>query len=434
MNKQILRLAIPNIISNLSIPLLSSVDTALVGHLDESYYLGAIAVGGMIFNFIYWGFGFLRMGTTGLTAQSFGAGNPVHAMLIFYRAMLVAAVGSTLLILFQTPILMLSFFLVDASPEVEEYATVYFQIRIWAAPATLAMYGIQGWMLGMQNARDPMIITIVINLVNIFFSVLFIRYYGMTADGVALGTVIANYVGVLLSITILYLRYGNYFFKFRLSEVTEVAGITEFFRVNRDIMIRTLCLIFAFSFFTAQSAALGDDVLAANSILLQLWAFLAYGIDGFAYAAESLSGKYIGAKDEQGFRKTIRYVFGWAGVLALVLLLIYWLGAEYILRIFTDNQEVIAIAMTVYFWTAIAPLINSFCFVWDGIFLGATATKPMRDSMVFATFIIYLPAYYLSLPIIGIHSLWFAMCLFMVVRGVSLFYYAPRVLYKKFER
>lgn len=434
MNKQILRLAIPNILSNLSIPLLSSVDTALVGHLDQSYYLGAIAIGGMIFNFIYWGLGFLRMGTTGLTAQSFGAGNPVYAMLVFYRAMLVAGIGSVLLILLQNPILYFSFLLIDATPEVQHYATLYFQIRIWAAPATLAMYGIQGWMLGMQNARDPMIITITINLVNIFFSVLFVRHYGMTADGVALGTVIANYFGLLLSIAILYLRYRRHFFRFKLSEVLEIAGITRFFKVNRDIMIRTLCLIFAFSFFTAQSAAMGDDILAANSILLQLWAILAYGIDGFAYAAESLAGKYSGAKDESGFRKTIRYIFGWAAGLAAVLSVIYIFGAELILSLFTDNQEVIALALSVYFWTAIAPLVNSFCFVWDGIFLGATETRPMRNTMIFATCLIFLPAYYISTPILGVHGLWLSMCLFMVVRGVSLWYYAPRVLYNNFSK
>ncbi len=424
MNKQILRLAIPNILSNLSVPLLSSVDTALVGHLGEPYYLGAIAIGVMIFNFVYWGFGFLRMGTTGLTAQSFGAGNPVYAMLIFYRAMLVAAIGSSLLIILQYPLLQLVFSLVEMSPEVQEYTSVYFYIRIWAAPATLAMYGIQGWMLGMQNARDPMIITVFINVVNIIFTVLFIRVYGMTVDGVAWGTVIANYMGVILSVLILYLRYRRYFRFPVMSEILEVTGIREFFRVNSDIMIRTLCLIFAFSFFTAQSSAMGDNILAANTILLQLWAILAYGIDGFAYAAESLSGKYAGAKDKKGFNKTIRYVFYWATGLAVLLTAIYALLPGFILGLFTNQPEIIDLAFSVYMWTILAPMVNSFCFVWDGIFLGATATKPMRNSMLIATFLVFLPSYYLLYPIIGMHALWLAMSIFMMFRGLSLFYYA----------
>lgn len=392
--------------------------------MGEAYYLGAVAIGAMIFNFVYWGFGFLRMGTTGLTAQSFGAGNPVHAILVFYRAMLVAAIGATVLILFQYPILQLTFLLVHTSPEVQAYASTYFYIRIWAAPATLAMYGIQGWMLGMQNARDPMIITVVVNLVNIMFTVMFIRYFGMTVDGVALGTVLASYFGLFLAIAFLMLRYRSYFISFQLSQVMEVAGIVRFFRVNRDIMIRTLCLIFAFSFFTAQSATYGDDILAANTILLQLWAILAYGIDGFAYAAEALSGKFIGARNYEMFRRTIQYVFAWAGGMAVVISLVYVSIPDLILSIFTDNQEVLTHAQSVYVWTALAPIINSFCFVWDGIFLGATATKPMRNSMLMATFLVFLPVYYAMSPLLNVHALWLAMSLFMIFRGLSLFYYA----------
>lgn len=424
MNKRILRLAIPNIISNLSIPLLSSVDTALVGHLDEVYYLGAIAVGGMIFNFIYWGFGFLRMGTTGLTAQAYGQKNDRESILVFSRAIIVAAVGSAVLLLFQKPILDFTFTFVDSSPEVEEYARIYFNIRIWAAPATLSMYAIQGWFLGMQNAKDPMLVTIFVNLLNIIFNVIFIYQFGMNVDGVAYGTVAAAYLGLFFGLFLLLKKYGNLRNAFDPGGILDMTGIKKFFLVNRDILIRTLCVIFTFSFFTAKSAEFGDDILAANTILLQLWSILAYGIDGFAYAAESLVGRYIGAEDRLRLHKAIRYTLGWGLGLGAGIAAIYLLFGGVIVSLFTDNQAIIILAMSYFSWTAAAPLVNSLCFIWDGVFLGATATKPMRNSMVATVVLIYIPVYYLTIGALGNHALWLAMTLFMVFRGLALTWYA----------
>ncbi|MEX0780000.1 MAG: MATE family efflux transporter [Balneolales bacterium] len=426
MNKQILRLAIPNIISNLSIPLLSSVDTALVGHLGEVYYLGAIAVGGMIFNFIYWGFGFLRMGTTGLTAQAYGQKNNKESLLVFSRALIVAATGSAVLLLFQKPILDFTFTFVGSSPEVEEYARIYFNIRIWAAPATLSMYGIQGWFLGMQNAKDPMLMTIFVNLLNILFNIIFIYRFGMTVDGVAYGTVAAAYLGLLFGLFLLLKRYNHLRKAFEPNGIIDLTGIKQFFFVNRDILIRTLCVIFAFSFFTAKSAEFGDDILAANTILLQLWAILSYGVDGFAYAAESLSGRYIGAKDHPGLIKAIKYTLGWGLGMGAGIAVIYILFGGVIVSLFTDNQTIITLALSYFAWTAAAPLINSLCFIWDGIFLGATATKPMRNSMLAAIIIVYLPVYYSTIGFLGNHALWLSMTLFMVFRGLTLTWYARK--------
>ncbi|MEX2403523.1 MAG: MATE family efflux transporter [Balneolales bacterium] len=431
MNKRILRLAIPNIISNLSIPLLSSVDTALVGHLDEVYYLGAIAVGGMIFNFIYWGFGFLRMGTTGLTAQAYGQKNDRESMLVFSRALIVAAAGSAILLLFQKPILDFTFTFVDSSPEVEEYARIYFNIRIWAAPATLSMYGIQGWFLGMQNAKDPMLMTIFVNLLNIFFNVIFIYRFGMTVDGVAYGTVAAAYLGLFFGLFLLMKRYGHLKKAFIPGGILDITGIKKFFFVNRDILIRTLCVIFAFSFFTAKSAGFGDDILAANTILLQLWAILAYGVDGFAYAAESIVGRYIGAEDRLGLRKAIKYTLGWGLGLGAGIAMIYMFFGEMIVSLFTNNQAIIALAMSYFAWTAAAPLINSLCFIWDGVFLGATVTKPMRNSMLAGVALIFIPVYYGSIGLLGNHALWLAMTLFMVFRGLALTWYARKGFWKE---
>lgn len=301
MNKEIIRLAVPSIISNISIPLLSSVDTALVGHLSPEYYLGGVAVGSMIFNTLFWAFGFLRMGTTGLTAQAFGAQSRSLAIHTLARALLVAWAGSFLLILLQYPINWIAFQLVDASPEVAEQAGIYFYIRIWSAPAELSLYAFNGWFLGMQNARYPMILALVINGLNIILDVLFVRGLGMATDGVALGSVIANYCGLFLAILLFRARYRSPLTELKRNTLLEWQAVRKFFRVNTDIFFRTLLLTFAYAFFTAQSAQFGDTVLAANTILLQLLLILSYGIDGFAFAAESLVGRFIGAGDATSY-------------------------------------------------------------------------------------------------------------------------------------
>ncbi|MFQ5771786.1 MAG: MATE family efflux transporter, partial [bacterium] len=395
MNKQILRLAIPNIISNLSVPLLSSVDTALVGHLDEIYYLGALAVGGIIFNFIYWGFGFLRMGTTGLTAQAYGTKNDVEIILILVRTLLIALICGLSLIILQTAIAKVSFLLIAATPEVEKYAGEYFYIRIYAAPATLALYAFHGWFLGMQNAHYPLILTVFVNVVNIVFNVIFIQVFDLKSDGVAYGTLIAQYSGLIVAGVLFVKKYKNYNSKIVKKLILEATALKRIFAVNRDIFIRTLCLIFTFSYFTARSAASGDQILAVNSILLQLISLLAYGVDGIAFASESLVGKYIGARDKSNLNKTIKYSFYWGLGLGVLISLIYTIFGESILRIFTDNETIILLAMSYMVWIIIAPLINSFCFIWDGIFIGATATVPMRNSMLVSALVIFLPAYLL---------------------------------------
>lgn len=430
MNKQILRLAIPNIISNLSVPLLSSVDTALLGHLDKISYLGALAVGSIIFNFVYWGFGFLRMGTTGLTAQAYGNENQQEVKLILIRTLLFALAGGLLLILSQQIIAVVSFKLIDASYDVQKYGLEYFYIRIYAAPATLALYAFHGWFLGMQNAKYPLILTVVVNVINIFFDFLFIYRFHMTADGVALGTVIAQYGGLLLA-TILFLKkYTTLDLRKNKSHIFNITAVKRLFKVNSDIFIRTLCLIFALSYFTAKSAQWGDEILAANTILMQLIIILAYGIDGFAFSSESLVGKYIGAADRSNLKKTIRFSFYWGIGMGVCISLIYFLFGTHILRIFTDQENVVQLAMNYFSWVIIAPLINGFCFIWDGVFIGATATKAMRNSMIFCTFLIYLPVYFVFHQALGNHSLWLALTVFMIMRGVTLTIYSRKYIYQ----
>ena len=430
MNRKILNLAIPNIISNLSVPLLGAVDTALVGHLEEAYYLGAIAVGSMIFNFIFWGFGFLRMGTTGLTAQAFGEENQTDSIMTLARALTVAIVFGILIVLFQKWIADLSFWLVEASPEVEHYTRIYFEIRIFTAPATLSLYAINGWFLGMQNARYPMIVTVFLNSLNIGLDVLFVYGMGMTVDGVAIGTLIARYAGVTLAVVLLIYKYHRWLSGYVQDLLLEVKALKKFFSVNRDIFIRTLCLIFTFSFFTAKSAEFGDVVLAANSILLQLWMIVSYGTDGFAYAAESLIGRYTGSDQQKRVRLAIKYCFIWGTSIGVIASLVYALFDVHILGIFTNQQDVIDTAMVYFLWTVAGPTVSSFSYIWDGIFIGATATGPMRDSMIVATLIVFLPAYAIGVHYWGNHALWLSMTLFMLARGATLTYFAPKHIFK----
>ncbi len=426
MNKSILRLAIPNIISNLSVPLLGAVDTALVGHLDQVYYLGALAVGSVIFNFIFWGFGFLRMGTTGLTAQEYGRRDRMNMMMILARVQIIALSIGLLILFLQHPIAFLSLWLIESSAEVAEYTRVYYDIRIYTAPAVLALYGLNGWFLGMQNAKYPMIITIVLNLLNIVLNITFIYGFDMHVNGVAYGTLISTYLAFALGIFLFVKRYRRYLSHYLPNELINISELKKYFSVNRDIFIRTLCLIFTFSFFTAVSARQGDMILAANTILLQFWFIVSYGIDGFAYAAESLVGRFKGSNDSAKLRKAVFYNIGWGLVLGLAGTLVYAVAGNSMLTIFTNNSDVIELAKTVLFWTILAPLVSSFCYILDGVFIGATETKPMRNTMLFSTGIVFLPTYFLGTHFFGIHGLWLAMVLFMVARGAALALYLPR--------
>lgn len=434
MNRRILQLAVPNIISNLTVPLLGAVDTALVGHLENVEYLGAIAVGSMIFNFLFWGFGFLRMGTTGLTAQSYGARDDKETGLILARALGVAAAGAILLMLLKNPIADLSFWIVEASSGVEDYTRIYYNIRIFSAPATLGLYALNGWFLGMQNARYPMYITIFLNSLNIALDFSFIYGFGMHVNGVAWGTLIARYAGVMLAVGLLFYRYSDVITNIDFSNYLDLEPIQKFFSVNRDIFIRTLCLIFTFSFFTAKSASFGDIILAANSILLQMWMIVSYGIDGFAFAAESLVGRFFGEKDDNAMQEAVKKTLLWGAGIGISASLVYALFDEPILRIFTDKTNVITTALAVFGWTIAGPTVSSFSYIWDGIFIGATKTAALRNSMLIATLLVFLPAYFFTAGWLGNHAIWLAMTLFMIARGLTLTAFAPSYIFNSLKR
>ncbi len=431
MNKKILRLAIPNIISNISVPLLGLVDLAIMGHLESENYIGAIALGGMIFNFIYWNFSFLRMGTSGFTAQAFGARNLKESVAILSRSLMVGFAGALLLILGQTLIADLSFFLVKGSIEVESLASQYFLIRIWAAPATIGLYSLTGWFIGMQNAKTPMYISIAVNILNILFSLIFVYGMGMKADGVALGTVIAQYAGFILAVIMLSRYYKKLLKYWVYSSIMQWEKFVVFFKVNKDIFIRTFCLIFVFTFFTAQSANSGDTILAVNTLLLQFFMVFSYLIDGFAYSAESLVGKSIGARNPVQLKKVVRLLFLWGLAISIIFTLTYLVAGDKLLLILTDNNNVIEQTQPYLFWIVFIPIITFTAFLWDGIYIGALASKGMRNSMLISTILVFLPLYFLLHPLLENNGLWLALNAFMITRGITLTIMAKKEIFSR---
>ncbi len=426
-NKQIYRLALPNIVSNFSIPLLGAVDTALMGRLESESYLGAVGIGGIIFSFIYWGFGFLRMATTGLTAQAFGEKDLRECGRLLLRAICIGITSTGLLFILQWQLIDFSFLLIDTSSDVEHLARVYFHIRIYAAPATLCLHAFHGVFLGLQNAHYPMVLTVVVNLINVVLNLVFVQLLGMKVEGVALATVIAQYIGFFLAILLFWRHYRGLLTPLRMREVLVLSKLKHFLSISGDIFIRTCCLVFSHAVFIAKAAALSDTILAINTILLQFINLLSYAIDGLAFAAESLIGKYKGAKDIVNLKRTIRQIFFWSFLFGIVIMLIFVLFGEHLLRLFTDQKPLIVQAKPYLIWIIVAPVINVAAYIWDGIFLGATASKALRNSVVLST-VLYLSAVYLLMPF-GNHGLWCALTVLLVARGVSLTVLASKYLF-----
>lgn len=416
-NREILRLAIPNIISNITVPLLSMVDMAIVGHLSLGVYIGAIATSTLIFNFIYWSFSFLRMGTSGFTAQAYGADNKEELSVILLRSLSIAFIGGILIILLQYFIFKAAFFVIKASPEVIMYAHSYFKIYIWSAPAVLGMYAFSGWFVGMQDARTPMLIAITTNIVNISVSLFFVYILGMNIEGVALGSLIAQISGLLLAFTIWFFKYKKIRLYINWDRLREISAYIPFFRVNTDIFIRTMLLIAVTTFFTSISARMGDTILAANALLMQLFTLFSYMMDGFAYAAEALTGRFIGAKQTIRLRELIKKLFIWGICIVLLFTLCYSLFTEQILGILTDKAEVIAICKEYKYWVLLIPVAGFSAFLWDGIFVGATASRQMRNSMFIAAGSFFILYFSLS-SYLGNDALWLSFIAYLGMRGI----------------
>lgn len=415
MNKQILHIAIPSIISNITIPLLALVDTTLVGHLGAAAYIGAIAVGGMLFNMAYWLFGFLRMGTGGLTAQAYGAGRKDEALRILCRSLCVSLSIGLLLVLLQRPLLTVAFQFITATPEVQRLASVYFNVLIWGAPAVLSTYSFVGWFLGMQNAKVPMLIAVVQNVVNIVASVSLVFGFHLKVEGVALGTLLAQYVGVLVAVGCWLRCYKPAHFSINWQKLFCKEAFGRFFKVNFDIFLRTLCLIAVTTYFTATGSAQGELTLAANTLLMQFFVLFSYVMDGFAYAGEALGGKFYGAKSREGFQSVTRHLFAWGTLLALLYTLCYLLFGTSLLHLLTDDGTVIGYAQKYLPYVCALPLLSFSAFLFDGLFIGSTATRLMLLSMATAAAVFFIMLHFM--PATNA-TLWTAFLSYLTCRGL----------------
>ena len=416
MNKEILRLAIPNIISNITVPLLSSFDTGMMGHLSTAH-IGAVGLASMIFNFIYWNFGFLRMGTTGMTAQAYGQKDNEEMGLVFGRAILVSLTIALVIIFLKEPLLEASYYLMNIVPAQQPLVRAYFEIRIWAAPATLASYAFMGWFFGMQNAYAPLLLSIIVNMANIVLSYYLVFYQNIGIAGVAYGTLIAQYLGLLVAIIIVLFKYRHLIDHLKVQLLLKQQAFLSFLNINKNIFIRTLFLTFSFAFFHSQSSHLGPQALAINIILLNFLNWMSFGVDGFAFATESLVGKYKGAKDWGQVKKAIRLSFIWGMLTALLFSLGYAIFGATILNIFTSDEGVIAAARPFLYWIIILPIIATPSYIWDGIYIGLTASKAMRNTMVVAC-VFYIGLHFLLVTPLGNHGMWLAFCIFMGSRGL----------------
>lgn len=426
MNKSILKLAIPNIISNITIPLLGLVDMILMGHLDSAIYIGAIALGGTIFSVLYSFFSFLRAGTTGFTAQSYGNNDKTEIIYSLYRSVCIGIPIIILILSLQIPIAKISSLLLDGSNEVKELAITYFYVRIWAAPANILLYCLNGWFVGMQNTKIPMFIAILINVMNIILSFILVIIFEQNVKGVALGTVIAQYSGLCLAIVLLIKNYKSYFVKINKEILFNIEKIKRFFRVNRDLMIRSFLLIISIAFFTNQSAKLGNNILAVNMILLQSFYIFSYFTDGFAYAGEALVGKFVGSNDKTNLQKVVRLLLIWGFAISIPFTILYALFPTDFVKIISDNTEILTEVQPYYIYMIIIPLITFTAFIWDGIYIGATASKAIRNTMIISTIFVFIPSWYVLMPRFGNHGLWMAFLCFMIARGLAM-----TLMYKK---
>ena len=424
-DEQILKIAVPAIVTNITVPLLGLVDTAIVGHMGDATYIGAIAVGSMVFNLVYWVFGFLRMGTSGLTAQARGRRDRQEMRSLLVRSLTVAMTIAALMLVFQWPLRELMLWLIGPTDDVRPLAVTYYNIVVWGAPAILNLYGLTGWFIGMQNTRLPMVISISQNVVNIVASLTLVYGLGMKVEGVAWGTVVAQYAGLLMAVTMV----RRYYFRregVRREGVRREGGnatlskretsMFSFLRVNSDIFLRTLCLVAVNLYFTSAGARQGATILAVNALLMQLYLLFSYFLDGFAYAGEALGGRYWGARDAGAFREVVGRLFVWGAAMTVVFTTLYVAGGMPFLRLLTDEETVVRAAREYVWWAWLIPVAGVAAFVWDGIFIGITQTRGMLTSAALAS-AVFLAGVTWLMPLMGNHGLWLSMVLYLAVRG-----------------
>lgn len=418
MNKSILKIALPSILTNVTVPLLGLVDTAIVGHLGSAAYIGAIALGTTLMSMAYWGFGFLRMSTGGLTAQAVGEGSRERSFAILTRSLTWALLIAAILLLLQVPLLNAVLYFSEGTKEVQALAATYFRILIWGAPAVLCLSSINGWFIGMQNATFPLLIAVVQNLMNILLSCIFVFGLGWSIKGVALGTLIAQYIGLLLALSLI-LRFLPLPKTKDLRTALGKSSLldTTFLRMNRDIFLRTLCLLAVTSYFTFVGTRQGDLILASNALLMQFFLLFSYFMDGFAYAGEALCGKAFGAKNRNVFRNITHRLFVWGGSMALVTAIVYYCLGTPILELLTDTPEVVRCATEYLPFVALIPLVSFPAFLFDGIFIGMSFTSGMLRALIIAT-VIFFALHLLTSQLWGNTALWVAFLAYLGTRGI----------------
>lgn len=414
MDRRILRLAVPSILANITTPLLALIDTAIAGHLGSERYLAAIAVGGVMFNMLYWFFSFLRAGTSGLSAQACGAGDPSASALVLGRSLLVALTAGALMILFQEGIFKMMVWFLEAKPPVSSLASVYFHLLIWGAPAVLGNYAMAGWFLGMQNSRMMLWVSLIINVVNIVTSLTLVYLLDMGIAGIAAGTLVAQWTG--FGAGFLFLK-GYRMPRPKWADIFRWNELRRFFSVNVDVMLRTVCLIAVTLWFTRAGSVQGPLILAVNTLLMQLFLFFSYMMDGVAFAGEALVGRYVGARDLQHVHLCVKRLFVWGAAWALLFTLVYFLGGEGILDLLSDDAGVRSAAHEYFVWALTIPLAGFAAFAWDGVYIGATLTRRLLVSMAGACATFFL-LYYMLVPVMHNHGLWLAFIAYLAMRGI----------------
>ncbi len=425
-HRRVWRLAWPIVLSNLSIPLVGAVDTAVVGHLPDPSFIGAVALGAVIFSFLFWGFGFLRMGTTGFIAQAHGRGDSGEIVATTFRALLLALLLGAGVILVQKPVAILAFWALEGGAHLEGLAAQYFQIRVWSAPATLVNYTVLGVLIGLQRTGTALMLQLLLNGCNIALDLVFVVGFAWGVEGVALASLTADWLAAIAGAAVLTRLMPRREFAVDRKRLLAPDRMWALLRVNANIMVRTLCLIFAFFYFTAQGTRLGEQTLAANAVLMHMQHFLAYGLDGFAHAAEALAGGAFGAGRLRQFRSAVRATTLWATVVAVGYALVYATFGDAIVSLMTDIEPVRQRANEFLHWLVVLPLLSVWSFQLDGIFIGATRTTEMRNGMIISL-AVYLSGAWVLVPLLGNHGLWLALSVFMISRAVTLALWYPRI-------
>ncbi len=419
LNRNILRLAIPSILASITIPLVGIVDTAIVGHLSDAHAIGGVAIGSMLFDLLYWNFGFLRVGTGGMTAQAYGR-NDKRGMANILTQSLGTALGAAMFIwLIQSLFLDFVLWVVPCSPAVDDFARRYFFIRIWGAPATLSLLALKGWYIGMQNTIIPMVCDLVVNVVNIAASYYLAVMTPIGAIGVAHGTVVAQYSGVFVALLMLVVKYRDILKVAKIKEALHWNEFKHLFTLNSNLFVRSLCFMVVYAGFTAFATAYGDTELAVSSIMMKLFMLFSYFIDGFAYAGEALTGKFWGRKDRKSIVSVVRILFYWTTGVAIVCTAAYYFGGDWMLHIMTNDLGIIYASQPYMIWLTLMPLLGCYAFMWDGIFIGAAAGKAVRDCMICAMlgFVIF---YFACRGMWGIQTLYAAYFIHLLIRAMYL--------------